>query len=229
MNSGLKRQKSISSQAASISAWWTVLDWPSIVAALSIVAIGAGEQLGGLEEDRRALVPGHARPGLVRLEGCLDRPIHLRLAALVPVAQHVAVIVGHHGLGQLAGADLSAADARGDVDLAAGHPLQLLVQQLTLRANRHVVQHRFVVRDGNVVDAVGHGPSSPWASGPARFAPVAGFGTRILAAAHGSPHGAQMEDVGGESGRRAAGRSTRWPPGPPGVARRGRRSAAACR
>jgi hypothetical protein len=32
----LKRRKSISSQAASISACWTVLPWPSIVAALSV-------------------------------------------------------------------------------------------------------------------------------------------------------------------------------------------------
>jgi hypothetical protein len=36
MNQGLKRQKSISSQAASISAWWAVFDWPSMVAALSV-------------------------------------------------------------------------------------------------------------------------------------------------------------------------------------------------
>jgi len=32
----LKRQKSMSSQAASISAWCAVFDWPSIVAALSV-------------------------------------------------------------------------------------------------------------------------------------------------------------------------------------------------
>ena len=36
MNWTLKRRKSISSQAASISAWCTVFDWPSIVAALSV-------------------------------------------------------------------------------------------------------------------------------------------------------------------------------------------------
>jgi hypothetical protein len=36
MNKALKRQKSISSQAASISAWWAVFDWPSIVAAFSV-------------------------------------------------------------------------------------------------------------------------------------------------------------------------------------------------
>ena len=37
MNSTLKRKKSIASQAASISAWWAVFDWPSIVDA-SIVS-----------------------------------------------------------------------------------------------------------------------------------------------------------------------------------------------
>ena len=36
MNSTLKRQKSISSQAASISAWCAVLDWLSIVAAFTV-------------------------------------------------------------------------------------------------------------------------------------------------------------------------------------------------
>ena len=32
----MKRRKSISSQAESISAWWAVFDWPSIVAALIV-------------------------------------------------------------------------------------------------------------------------------------------------------------------------------------------------
>src|SRR5918999_902631 len=36
MNHGLKRQKSTSSHAASISAWWAVFDWPSMVAALRV-------------------------------------------------------------------------------------------------------------------------------------------------------------------------------------------------
>src|ERR1700757_4217703 len=36
MNSTLKRQKSITSQAESISAWCAVFDWPSIVAAFSV-------------------------------------------------------------------------------------------------------------------------------------------------------------------------------------------------
>jgi hypothetical protein len=36
INHGLNRQKSVSSQAASISAWCAVLDWPSIVAALTV-------------------------------------------------------------------------------------------------------------------------------------------------------------------------------------------------
>ena len=36
MNSTLKRKKSISSAAASISAWWAVFDWSSIVAATRV-------------------------------------------------------------------------------------------------------------------------------------------------------------------------------------------------
>ena len=60
----LKRQKSISSQAESISAWCAVLDWPSIVAALSVCAPRAGEELGGAEEDRGAILPRRPRPVL---------------------------------------------------------------------------------------------------------------------------------------------------------------------
>jgi hypothetical protein len=40
MNSTLKRQKSVSSTAASISAWCAVFDWLSIVAAFSVVRHG---------------------------------------------------------------------------------------------------------------------------------------------------------------------------------------------
>ncbi len=40
MNETLKRQKSITSQAESISAWCAVFDWPSMVAALSVVRHG---------------------------------------------------------------------------------------------------------------------------------------------------------------------------------------------
>jgi hypothetical protein len=52
----------MSSQAESISAWTTVLLWPSIVAALSGRAIRTGEQIGGLQEDRGAIDERHARP-----------------------------------------------------------------------------------------------------------------------------------------------------------------------
>ena len=60
----LKRQKSMSSQAASISAWCTVFDWPSMVAALMLVAPRAGQQVGGAQEpDGRALIEGQLQPG----------------------------------------------------------------------------------------------------------------------------------------------------------------------
>ncbi len=80
------------------------------------LAVRTGQQVGGLEEDRGAVVPRHARPGLVRVERGLDGAIDLLLAALVPRAQHVRVVVRHHRLGGLARADLLAADPRGNVD-----------------------------------------------------------------------------------------------------------------
>ena len=50
MYSGLKRQKSISSQAASISAWCAVLDWQSIVAALSTARCGPASRSAALRK-----------------------------------------------------------------------------------------------------------------------------------------------------------------------------------
>jgi hypothetical protein len=58
----LKRKKSISSQAASISAWWQVLLWPSIVAALNLHAPRTGEEIRSLEENRGTGFPRHPRP-----------------------------------------------------------------------------------------------------------------------------------------------------------------------
>ena len=46
----LKRQKSISSQAASISAWCAVLVWPSIVAALSVCRHGPASRSAALRK-----------------------------------------------------------------------------------------------------------------------------------------------------------------------------------
>ena len=98
----MKRQKSISSQTASISAWCAVFDWFSIVAAFRVVPPRPGEELGGAEEDRRALVPRHARPVGVRRAGGVDRLLDVLGAALRDVGEDVALPVRHDRLERLA-------------------------------------------------------------------------------------------------------------------------------
>src|SRR6266851_886487 len=63
----LKRQKSTDSQAASISAWCTVFDWPSIVAALMVSRHGPASSEAALKSTAaRSLkdVAAHARRAL---------------------------------------------------------------------------------------------------------------------------------------------------------------------
>ena len=59
--------------AASISAWCAVLDWFSIVAATTVDAPRAGQQLGGAEENGGPLLPGQPRPVRVGVARGVDR------------------------------------------------------------------------------------------------------------------------------------------------------------
>ena len=72
-----QRQKSIDSQAASISAWCAVFDWPSMVAALRIGAILRRQQLGRAQEDREPLVERRRRPRRLRRQRGVDRRLHV--------------------------------------------------------------------------------------------------------------------------------------------------------
>ncbi len=60
----LNRQKSISSQAASISAWYAVFDWPSIVAALRVERHGPDSSSAALRKTAARSSNGSSRqPG----------------------------------------------------------------------------------------------------------------------------------------------------------------------
>ena len=98
MNSTLKRRKSIDSQAASISAWWAVFDWPSIVAALSVSRQGPARSSAA----RRITVARSSH-------GQRDQSAHAFAAAsiasctcsavaLVDVGEHVLLVVRHDRL-----------------------------------------------------------------------------------------------------------------------------------
>ena len=117
----MKRQKSISSQAASISAWCAVFDWPSIVAALIVDAPRGREQLGGLEEHRGAVLPRPVGPLALRLARRRDRLLDQLGRGPVPVGQHVAVVVRHHDVLDQPGLDALAADDDRDLDALLRH------------------------------------------------------------------------------------------------------------
>ena len=79
------------------------------------VAPGGGEQIGGLEEHRRPVFPGPARPLGARAAGRGDRRRHVLGPGVVEVGQHVAVVVRHHRVAEAAGAHLLAADDQRDL------------------------------------------------------------------------------------------------------------------
>ena len=140
MNSTLKRRKSISSQAASISAWCAVFDWPSIVAALSVSRHGPGEQLGGAQED--AL---RGPPTASATSPATPRPRRRSPAATCSAppwwtsARTCARVVRHHGRRRVAGRDVLAADHERDLDALARHLREAALERGALGAPRRVV------------------------------------------------------------------------------------------
>ena len=101
----LKRQKSIISDAASISAWNAVFDCPSIVAAFSVDAPRRRQQFRRAEHHRRAILPRPAAPLAARLGGGGDRLLDVLRAGEVILGQHVLVVVRHDRLRGAAGPD----------------------------------------------------------------------------------------------------------------------------
>ena len=92
----LKRQKSIISEAASISAWNAVFDWPSIVAALivgrHVVASSSAARSITAARSSKAQLP-HSR---LRLGGARRSPAaRVPVRRLVLLGEDVAVIVRH--------------------------------------------------------------------------------------------------------------------------------------
>jgi hypothetical protein len=139
----LNRQKSIISDAASISAWYAVFDCPSIVAATIV----------GRQDARGAIFPRPARPLAARRRGGGDRLLHVRGVGEVIVGQHVAVVVRHHRLRGASGSDLLAADDQRNVDPLCGHRFQARFQLGALRRARGVGAVGVVDRLGNAADA----------------------------------------------------------------------------
>ena len=99
MNSTLKRKKSISSQAASISAWCAVFDWPSIVAALSVARHGPESSSAARRKTAARSSHGRRDQSSQASPAASIALLDLGRAALVDVGEDVALLVRHHDLG----------------------------------------------------------------------------------------------------------------------------------
>ena len=86
--------------------------------------------------------------------GRLDRRQGLLTASLVPVGEDVAVVVGHDGLRQPAGAHLPPTDDQWNLDALGRHRLQPGLDFGPLGRAGGVVPHRFIGRQRRLADAV---------------------------------------------------------------------------
>ena len=158
MNSTLKRQKSISSAAASISAWCAVFDWFSIVAATSVERHGPASSSAA-----RRKTDARSSQGRRDQSACASRAASIACcdvlgAALGDVGEDVLLPVRHHRLGRLLRLDLLAADHHRDRDPLALHLREPDAQLLALGRARRVALDRLVDRRGRSEDARGaHG------------------------------------------------------------------------
>ena len=151
----LKRQKSMSSQAASISAWCAVFDWPSIVAAFSVCRHGPASSSAARRKTAARSSQGvrdQCLPGV----GCGgDRAVDLGCAALVDVGEDVAALVRHDRFEGVAGPDVLAADHEWDVEPLGRELVETAPKLVALGAAGLVAEHRLVVGLRDAEDAVG--------------------------------------------------------------------------
>ena len=82
------------------------------------------QQLRGPQKHRRPLLPRPARPLTPRGRRRANRLPHFARPRLVPIRQHVPVLVRHHRLPDLLGPNLSPADDERNLNPLAGHLLQ---------------------------------------------------------------------------------------------------------
>lgn len=110
----------------SISACWAVFDWPSIVDAASVSRHEYGEQLGGAQDDRGAVVEGHRAPGRGSGQGRVDRVLGVLLGGAAEGADDGLVVVRLDDLELLAAAEaLHTADGHRQLARVLGQLLEL--------------------------------------------------------------------------------------------------------
>ena len=107
-----------------------------------------GEQLRGSKQHRSSILERPARPLAVRGERRVDRLVHQLRRRFVKDAEHVLVIVWHHGQRGVPRADLCTADHERYLDLLERHCVEPRLQGGALRGARRVGTNRFVDRRG---------------------------------------------------------------------------------
>ncbi len=118
------------------------------------LAPGARQQVGGLEQDRGAVVEGHRAPGRGGGQGGVDGVLGVLAGGVGVRTDDGLVVVRLHDVEALAAAHpLLAVDGHRQVDRVAGQLLELRLQAGALRGTGGVAVHRLVVRGGDV----GHG------------------------------------------------------------------------
>ena len=124
MKATLKRKKSISSQAASISAWWAVFDWPSIVAAFSVSRHGPASSSAARRKTAARSSHGTRCQSSHASADALIAASTSVGAALVDVGEDVLLVVRHDRLAQsLPVLHVLAADDERDLDALVPHLL----------------------------------------------------------------------------------------------------------
>ena len=123
---------------------------------VDFIAPGPGEQVRGLQEDRRPVLPGHPGPGGLRRAGGLDGGLQLGLAGAVVCGEDMAVVVGHRDRAEHIGLDLRAADHQRDLDLLGRLAAQLRLQGGAFAASGQVSLHGLVLGLFHEEECVAH-------------------------------------------------------------------------
>jgi hypothetical protein len=149
----LNRQKSMISQALSISAWMHGLAWPSIVDALIRSRHGPASRSAAF---RNTLArSGHGVLAHIRCAFEATSAARTRTSASRGgLREHVAVVAGHRHVDRAPRPDLLAADDARDFDHFLGLPAQLGLDRFALAGSGRVALDRFVARGPRAEEAV---------------------------------------------------------------------------
>ena len=140
----------MSSQAASISAWIAVFDWPSMVAALSVSRHGPASSSAARRKIAARSSKGSARHIGAASLAALTAARASSWVALRGDAEHVRVLVRLHHVDRVAaGHPLLAVDGHRQVDALGGELGQPPLEPVPVGAARLVVANRLVARLGN--------------------------------------------------------------------------------